>query len=205
MFERHSATRAIPNATELARYDAQLTREADQIDWMVAAAYEAMAHFDLFAAHAMLYFATVSFAEVRQRLVEEADVAWRGFLGVGDPVLDPLARESLRRLRRVTHGRGDMGTDEERRRYSEWVTGAIAARNVVGLADPARHNLYPVDLDVLIERHALLSMSRDQLIAALPALRGMAPEPEFADRRAGGRSISLSGQRATERQAPAPR
>ena len=60
MFEVGAAARSVPNAAELARYDASLDGEADQIDWMVAAAYEGMAHFDLFAAHAMLYFATVS-------------------------------------------------------------------------------------------------------------------------------------------------
>jgi hypothetical protein len=56
---------------------------------------------------------------------------------------------------------------------------AIAPRNVVGLEDPARRNLYPVDLDTLIERHALLGLTRDDLIQALPRLRGMGPEPDF--------------------------
>ena len=93
----------------------------------------------------------------------------------------------------------------ERRRFAEWVTRAIAPRNVAGLADPARHNLYPVDLDVLIERHALLGMSRDRLVEALPALRGMAPEPAFAGRHAAGRSTSPPDRRAREPQAPAPR
>ena len=36
--------------------------EGDQIDLIAAGAYEAVGHFDLFAAQAMLYFATVSFA-----------------------------------------------------------------------------------------------------------------------------------------------
>ena len=69
---------------------------------MVAGAYEAMAHFDLFAAQAMLYFATVSFAEVSQRIAPTTIAAWSGFLGVGDSVLGPLPRESLQRLRRIT-------------------------------------------------------------------------------------------------------
>ena len=105
----------------------------------------------------------------------------------------------------ITHTRGNTGSEEDRRRYVEWATAAIAPRNVAGLADPTRHNLYPVDLDVLIERHSLLEMTRDQLVEALPALRGMAPEPVFADRRGGGRSTSPPGPRATARQAPAPR
>jgi len=204
-FEAHATTRSVPNARELDRYASMLTLEADQIDHMVAAAYEAMAHFDLFTAHAMLYFATVSFSEVKQRVTPSDDVEWNGFLGVEDPVLEPLPRESLRRLRDITQGRGETGTAEARRRYSEWATAAIAPRNVAGLADPARHNLYPVDLDVLMERHSLLGMTRDQLEEALPGLRGMAPEPIFADRRAAGRSTSPAGPRATTPRAPAPR
>jgi hypothetical protein len=37
-----------------------------------------------------------------------------------------------------------------------------------------------VDLDVLVERHALLGMSREQLLDRLPALRGQALKPAFA-------------------------
>ena len=146
----------LPDAKALARYAALLHAEADQIDRLVAGAYDAMARFDLFAAHAMIYFATVSYAEVRQRLVK-AD-PWSGFLGVGDPVLEPLPRASQRRL--------------GRKGFAQWVASAIAPRNIAGLADPAAHNLYPVDLDVLVDRHALLGLSREEIIAALPALRG---------------------------------
>jgi hypothetical protein len=140
-----------------------------------------MAHFDLFAAQAMLYFATVSFAEVSQRLRPHDSAAWNGFLGVGDPVLEPLPREALRRLRAITQSRGETGSSEARGAFSRWIAEAIAPRNVAGLAEEARHNLYPVDLDTLVERHALLGMTRDQLVAALPALRGMGPEPSFED------------------------
>lgn len=83
MFEHHAARRAVPNASELGRYAGMLAVEADQIDRMVAGAYEAMAHFDLFAAHAMLYFVTVSFSEVKQRIAADNATAWNGFLGVG--------------------------------------------------------------------------------------------------------------------------
>ncbi len=205
LFEHRSASRAVPNAEELGRYAAMLAPEADQIDRMVAAAYEAMAHFDLFAAHAMLYFATVAFSEVKQRITAEDDVAWNGFLGVGDAVLDPLPRESLRRLKEITRSRGDVGSDEDRRRYVDWASTVITPRNVAGLADAARHNLYPVDLDVLIDRHSLLGMSREQLVDALPALRGMGPEPVFADPRGADRSTLPPGPRATATPAPAPR
>lgn len=147
----------VPRVTDLKRYAQLLSAEADQIDQLVAGAYEAMEDFDRFAAQALIYFATVSFAEVRQRLVK-AD-PWDGFLGVGDPVLGPLPRESLRRLRR--------------KNFPQWVASAIAPRNIAGFADPAAHNLYPVDLDVLVDRHALLGLSREEIVAALPALRGV--------------------------------
>jgi FADH2 O2-dependent halogenase len=182
-FESAARNRRVPDPDVLTRYDTALGAEADQIDLVVAGAYEAMAHFDLFAAQAMLYFAAVSFAEVGQRLLPQEAVAWNGFLGVGDPVLGPLPREALRQLRQITQLRGEVGAPEDRRAFVEWITRAIAPRNIAGLADPSRRNLYPVDFDAVIERHALLGMSRDQLLEALPALRGMGPEPLFTGQR----------------------
>jgi hypothetical protein len=91
-------------------------------------------------------------------------LAWSGFLGVGDPQLGGLPRASLRRLRHVR-------TPADRRQFVQWVSNAIAPRNVCGLANPALHGLYPVDLDLLVRRHAVLGMSRESLINALPALR----------------------------------
>jgi FADH2 O2-dependent halogenase len=176
-FESATTKRRVPNVDLLIRYDAALTAEADQIDLVVAGAYEAMAHFDLFAAQAMLYFGAVSFAEASQRLTPGDSAAWKGFLGAGDSVLEGLPRESLRRLRQITQRRGGIGTAEERRGFVEWITNSISPRNIAGLANPERHNLYPVDFDTLVEQHALLGMRRDQIIAALPALRGAAPNP----------------------------
>jgi FADH2 O2-dependent halogenase len=178
-FERAASGARRPDADLLARYDGALAAEADQIDLVVAGAYEALAHFDLFAAQAMLYFATVSFAEVSQRIGAGDEAAWSGFMGVGDAVLADVPRQSLERLRAITEGSPRSGSPEARRAFAEWVARAIEPRNVAGLADPVRRNLYPVDLDVLVERHALLGMTRPALVAALPALRGMGPEPSF--------------------------
>ncbi len=174
-FESAAQGKRVPDVELLTRYDAALGAEADQIDLVVAGAYEAMAHFDLFAAQAMLYFATVSFAEASQRLKPTESAAWMGFLGVGDSVLGPLPREALRRLRRIADSRGGVGTSDSRRGFVDWLTHAIAPRNIAGLADAERRNLYPVDFDALIENHALLGMSRAQLLEALPALRGIGP------------------------------
>ena len=102
----------------------------------------------------------------------DESVVWNGFLGVGDPVLEPLPRESLRRLKEITQSRGATGTSDQRREFADWIANAIAPRNIAGLADPERKNLYPVDFDELVDKHALLGMSRAELLAALPALRG---------------------------------
>ncbi|MEO8576115.1 MAG: FAD-dependent monooxygenase [Gemmatimonadales bacterium] len=173
-FESAAPERRVPGQEVLARYEAALSAEAGQIDLVVAGAYEAMAHFDLFAAQTMLYFATVSFAEVNQRLQPDDAVAWKGFLGTGDSVLQPLPRESLQRLRRITKQRGEAGTAAERREFTDWIRQEIASRNIAGLANPERRNLYPVDFDALVDGHALLGMSRGQVMDALPMLRGAA-------------------------------
>jgi len=130
----------------------------------------------------MLYFATVSFAEVSQRLSPDGAAPWKGFLGVGDPVLERLPREALWMLRQITHGRGQSGTAAERETFSDWTTQSIAPRNIAGLANPERRNLYPVDFDALIEAHSRLGMSRERVLESLPRLRGMPPQPDFADK-----------------------
>jgi hypothetical protein len=96
-------------------------------------------------------------------------------------VLREVPRQSLERLRRITRDTSATGDEDERTEFVAWINNAIARRNVAGLADPSRRNLYPVDLDVLIERHALLGMSREQLLENLPALRGKAPQPLFGE------------------------
>jgi len=193
VFESAVAGTRIPSPRDLARYAALLAREADQIDALVAGAYEAMAHFELFAAHAMIYFGTVSFAEMRQRLTPDPAAGWSGFLGVGDDVCGPLPQDALLRLRGITRGEGRPGSAADRIAYAAWVRDSIAPRNVVGLADPARNHLYPIDLDVIIESHAKLDLTRNQLIEALPGLRGEGPRTSRSDRP------------ETEQPVPAPR
>lgn len=161
--------RGLPSLAALRRYEALLAAEADQIDRLVAAAYLALPDFELFTAHTMLYFAVVSFAETRQRLI--AGSGWEAFLGASEPDVEGTYRESLRRLARLT-GRGrHPASPEDRREFAGWVARAIASRNVAGLADPERRNLYPVDLEVLIERSHLLGLTPSDVRRALPRLR----------------------------------
>lgn len=160
---------ALPRRAALRRYEALLTAEADQIDRLVAGAYLALRDFDLFAAHAMLYFAVVSFSETRQRLV--AGSGWDAFLGADDPAVEAMYRKAFGQLRRMTGGGRRAATADDRRTFAAWVAGAIASRNVAGLADPARRNLYPVDLDLLVERSHLLGLTPREVRRALPRLR----------------------------------
>jgi FADH2 O2-dependent halogenase len=172
MFEAVASGPRVPPQSSRDRYSAALSAEGDQIDLLVAGAYRAMASFDLFSAQAMLYFAAVSFAEASQRLLPDDSIAWRGFLGVGDPVFEPLPRESLRRLEHILAQGKAMAGQDVRRGFVEWVNRSIEPRNVAGLGDPKYRNLYPVDFDALVDAHSLLGMSRAELLAALPALRG---------------------------------
>ena len=189
IFEHATRSDRMPHAASLERYGSMLSAEADQIDLLVAGAYKAMAHFDLFTAQSMLYFAAVSYAEASQRLLPDESVAWRGFLGVGDPALEQLPREALNRLNALD-SRGS-GNEAARAEFVDWVRDAIRPRNVAGLADPRHRNLYPVDFDALVEGHDLLGISRGQLVAALPALRG-AQSRDFAT------SLHSSGARPVE-------
>jgi FADH2 O2-dependent halogenase len=180
--EERAPGRRVPSESFLTRYGAMLAAEADQIDLVVAGAYEAMARFDLFAAQAMLYFVAVSFAEARQRLAPRDSDAWSGFLGVGDEVLGSIPAESLERLTGLTRQRASTPVDADARSFSDWITRAVSPRNIAGLGEPRRRNLYPVDFEALVDGHERLGMSRTEVLAALPRLRGMSPAPEFIGR-----------------------
>ena len=142
-----------------------LNHEADQARYLTEAAYLGMDHFDRFTAVCLLYFATVSYSEVQQRLTEqqERSPAWDGFLGARDPVVQSLLVQARDRL---MHGADDLGD------FSDWVRRRIAPRDIAGLAEPKVPNLYPVDLDLLVERSRLLGMEPEDMVAALPKLRG---------------------------------
>jgi len=162
-------------------YDRLLRHEADQVERLIAAAYRAMAEpadFDLFTAVSRLYFVTVSYHEARQRLIDPAagaaPYAWEGFLGAGSRIHRDLFRQVLERLERLPPA-ASADAAEERAAFLRWLGESLAAFDVAGLDDPDRRNLHPVDLEVLVERAHLLGLTRGEVRAALPRLRG---EPE---------------------------
>jgi FADH2 O2-dependent halogenase len=123
----------------LARYSAQLAREIDVLDRVVAACYEAFADFRLFTSFAMIYFAGAICSEVRRR---------QGMSGVHDDFLladqpDYLARldRTVAELRRRL-ARGPS-TPHEAAEFQAFVAREIEPYNLAGLCDPTRRNMYP--------------------------------------------------------------
>ncbi len=143
-------------------YGELLAREAAQTERIVALAYAARGDMRAFIAVTFLYFATVSFEELRQRLLDappSSPWCWQGFLGAGDEALEATfsaAREQLA-----------AGSEA----FASWVEAQIAPRNLIGLADPRRRNLYPVDLDALVASAPKLGLTAPQMESLLPRLR----------------------------------
>ena len=146
-----------------------LNHEADQIRYLTEAAYLGMDDFEHFTSVCLLYFATVSYSEVQQRLTDKTDrsPAWDGFLGARDPVIQSLLIQARDRLVHAAEDPGD---------FSEWVRRRIEPRDIAGLDSPESPNIYPVDFDVLVKRSRLLGMEPEEMVAALPKLRGDSDE-----------------------------
>ena len=168
MFE--ASGRPEPEAVE--RYAGLLSREADHLAGLIRGAYLARQDFRRFVAFAQLYFAAASFQEAGRRLAPGfADWTWEGFLGAGDREISGALAGAIERLQEP---RPDSRRAED---FERWINGAIARRNLAGLADPARRNLYPVDLKGLVRSSSLLGLSRAEVEAALPRLRGEPAAP----------------------------
>ena len=164
MLERPSNRRHLASA--LYRYRETLRTEGDHVRQLVECAYRCRQDFDAFAAFSQVYFAAASYCETVQRLCEPpagfgGEWAWWGFLGATD-----LA------LRRIVDAASQMAQADASKLDEDSVRDLIAFRNVAGLADPARHRLYPVDLDALVRASQLIGLGADDARARLPRLRG---------------------------------
>ncbi|MEM7052903.1 MAG: FAD-dependent oxidoreductase [Acidobacteriota bacterium] len=144
-------------AGDLTRYGRLLDREADHLESLIAGAWRVMGDFSAFAAYSQLYFAAASFGEVERRLDPDHEWAWKGFLGSDDEIVT-AALEAASKV-----------PSED---LAGWVSKAIAPRNIAGLADPRRRNLYPVDFAPLIANSHLLGRTAEEMKAAIPRLLG---------------------------------
>ncbi len=160
-----------PEPAAVERYAAVLAGEADHLARLIRGAYQSRRDFRRFAAFTQVYFAAAAFQEAGRRLNPSfTDWTWEGFLGAGDPVISGALAGALERLAEPA----PTGSGEA---FEQWIGAAIAPRNLAGLADPSRRNLYPVDLQALVRASALLGLSRDEVEAALPRLRGQRASP----------------------------
>ena len=148
-------------ATErVAKYGQDVAQECDQIDRLIAGAYQVINDVGRFFDYCALYFSLVSFAELQERLVLQ-DRATPGFLGSANPncvELIDCARNG----------------DWEQAGFRPWLKRSLKPWNLLGLVEQERHNLYPVDLAVLRDRIALLGIEPSEFDRLLPLLRGTA-------------------------------
>lgn len=153
----------LPDPDALSQYDALLGQEADQIERLIVGALRASCDFRLFASWSYLYFAWAAAAETRARLDLDPPSSF----------LDADRREARRlfiEARSALEVALEAGNEAATRRFEGWVAEQIAPFDIAGLADPSRRNLYPVDLDVLVERAGRLGMTPEAMRAALPRL-----------------------------------
>ncbi len=174
LLERGPDAPGLADGRGLIPYMELLTSEAEQIDRLVAGAYRARGHFELFVAQSLLYFALVSFAEARQRLLTPPRAAWEGFLAAGEPEWEAALDEALARLQELTRP-GHHPSSPEVASFTEWIRTTIAPRDVAGLSGAARGHLFPVDLAALRAAADRLGLTPQDVDAALPRLRGAAP------------------------------
>lgn len=147
------------------RYADLLAREADQIDRLVSGAYQAMHDFENFAVYALSYFIVVSWMEAQERLLEPANPAWKGLLGIDDPQLATLFAEAREQL--PIHP--DSASLD---RYRNWLHQRTASRDLIGLDLLGSSLAIPADLDVLVARADRLDLDQETVRRMLPRLRG---------------------------------
>jgi hypothetical protein len=96
-------------------------------------------------------------------------------LGATDPLLREIVQEAPYR---VATGGGALGRHE----LQAWVRSRVAPRNLIGLGEPDRRNLYPVEIAPLLASAAALGLTSAELERRLPRLRGgvaTARQPAF--------------------------
>lgn len=164
LFEEHSR----PSAEALARYETLLELEADHIDALIDVAYRSFDVFPLLAAVSMLYFAAASFAETEQRLCpDRRDWPWEGFLGSADPVVTSVLTAASRRLGGVL---AESSKTEAVAGFEHWMGRGIEPRNLAGLADAAKQNLYPADVATVVRAAGKLGLTEQVVRERLPLL-----------------------------------
>ena len=142
---------AWPSETELSAYRRKTLAELDQVSRLVGALYASMDDFELFTALTQLYFAAVSFSETAHRLAKPELAG--SFLLCDRTAFGQATREICEAV----------GNGAKRDEVLAKIAATIEPINVAGLADPAKRNWYPVDLDDLFGAAAKLDSTEAEI------------------------------------------
>jgi FADH2 O2-dependent halogenase len=127
----------------LQEYERAVFEELDLIDLLVSGCYRTTAHFQLFNAWSMLYFAFTVLHEQRRLKKQAAGMAGQPdgyFLEADDPRVVKIARDTYKDLLKIT------GQKQISREEADEFTGLVRARiqpfNTAGLLNPDARNMY---------------------------------------------------------------
>jgi len=120
----------------LKEYEKAVFEELKLSDCLVAGCYKTMAHFELFNAWSMLYFASMIAHE--QRRIKHESPGY--FLNADDPAIRDMVQKTYVDLLKI------ISHQPPTREDIKWFTGLIKERiqpfNTAGLMDPSSKNMY---------------------------------------------------------------
>jgi len=125
-----------PLNSDLKKYEDAVFAELKLIDQLVAGCYLTMAHFELFSAWSMLYFAATIAYE--QRLLQKKPAGY--FLGADDPYITNIVQESYDNLLKIIEDQ--QPSKEDTVRFTNQVRKKIKPLNTAGLLEPSLKNMY---------------------------------------------------------------
>jgi FADH2 O2-dependent halogenase len=150
----HGAPEGAP--LRLSSYNDVTLGEADHTARFIAGCYAAFPRFDAFTAYSMFYFAAASFSEMERRLIPERTS--RGFL---------LAAHAAFAAALTEQSPVSQTPDAA---LFERVAEAIDTVNIAGLANRARRNWYPVDLEDTVRAAPKLGLRAERVREMLNAV-----------------------------------
>ena len=120
----------------LGEYEKAVFEELKLSDFLVAGCYKTMAHFELFNAWSMLYFASMIAHE--QRRIKQESPGY--FLNADDPAIRNMVQKSYADLLKI------ISHQQPTREEIKWFIGLVKERilpfNTAGLMEPSSKNMY---------------------------------------------------------------
>ncbi len=120
----------------LKEYEHSIFEELKLMDLLIAGCYKTMAHFELFNAWSMVYFAALIAHEKRR--IQHQSPGY--FLNADDPAIQDMVQKSYADLMKIISQQHP--SHKEIRRFTNVVRERIAPFNTAGLLDPSLKNMY---------------------------------------------------------------